>query len=81
MNNLIHGVKRTTYLNILVCGQSGIGKSSFIELFLKKFNLKAAEELLNLKVRVNKDQNMEGGYNHKYKESPIKPPTEHEIEN
>ena len=55
MNNLINGVKRTTYLNILVCGQSGIGKSSFIELFLKKFNLKAAEELLNLKVRVNRD--------------------------
>ena len=47
MNNSLRGIKKKTYLNILICGSSGIGKTSFIELFLKKFNSKAAEELLN----------------------------------
>jgi septin family protein len=28
-----------TDFNILVCGAAGIGKSSFVELFIKKFNL------------------------------------------
>jgi len=28
----------------MVCGESGIGKSSFAELFLKKFNLKEVLE-------------------------------------
>lgn len=27
-----------TDFNILVCGAAGIGKSSFVELFIKKFN-------------------------------------------
>jgi len=29
--------------NIMVCGPSGSGKSSFIDLFLRKFNFKVAE--------------------------------------
>lgn len=31
-----------TDFNILVCGAAGIGKSSFVELFIKKFNLTEA---------------------------------------
>ena len=42
MNAFVRGIQKNTYLNIMVCGSSGIGKTSFIELFLKKFNLKAA---------------------------------------
>ena len=40
--------KRGVYtdFNIMVCGAAGIGKTSFIDLFLKKFNLKAARDLL-----------------------------------
>ncbi len=29
--------------NIMVCGSPGTGKSSFIDLFLRKFNFKVAE--------------------------------------
>ena len=31
----------------MVCGAAGIGKTSFIRLFLKKFNFKKAEEIIN----------------------------------
>ena len=47
MSNVIHEVKRriqrNQQLNIMVCGAAGIGKSSFVKLFIKKFNLKSAE--------------------------------------
>ena len=32
--------------NIMVCGPSGSGKSSFIDLFIRKFNFKVAEQLI-----------------------------------
>ena len=35
-------VTKGTYFNIMVCGAAGIGKSSFTELFVKKFNFKEA---------------------------------------
>jgi septin family protein len=33
----------------MVCGASGIGKTSFVELFMKRFNKKLAEKVLNSK--------------------------------
>ena len=48
--------KCTTNFNIMVCGKSGIGKSSFAELFMKKFNLTEFLEKLDLI-----DQNRSGG--------------------
>jgi predicted GTPase len=33
-----------TDFNILVCGAAGVGKSSFVELFLKKFNFTEAKQ-------------------------------------
>ena len=33
--------KHTKHFNLMVVGAAGVGKSSFIEMFLKKFNLKA----------------------------------------
>lgn len=33
----------TVRFNVMVCGPAGTGKSSFIDMFLKKFNLKAAK--------------------------------------
>jgi len=35
-----------TDFNILVCGAAGIGKSSFVELFIKKFNLTEANKII-----------------------------------
>lgn len=35
----------------MVCGESGIGKSSFAELFMKKFNLKDFLDKLESQVR------------------------------
>jgi septin family protein len=35
-----------TDFNILVCGAAGIGKSSFVELFIKKFNLAEANVII-----------------------------------
>jgi septin family protein len=46
VEHLLRGINKTTYLNIMVCGASGVGKSSFIEVFLKKFNLKKAIDLI-----------------------------------
>lgn len=37
----------------MICGAAGIGKSSFVDQFLKKFNKKRAEELLNKKGKVS----------------------------
>lgn len=34
-------------MNIMVCGPSGVGKTSFIELFMKKFNYKKAIAQIN----------------------------------
>ena len=34
--------------NIMVCGPSGSGKSSFIDLFIRKFNFKVAEQLIKI---------------------------------
>ncbi|CDW82547.1 cell division protein [Stylonychia lemnae] len=38
---------KSKYLNIMVCGPAGIGKSSFIELFLEKFNKVQFQELIS----------------------------------
>lgn len=46
----------TVRFNIMVCGPAGVGKSSFIDLFLKKFNLKAAKEKLDKESSQEKDQ-------------------------
>ena len=40
-------IHRNKQLNIMVCGAAGIGKTSFIRLFLKKFNHKEAERIIN----------------------------------
>lgn len=34
-------------LNIMVCGASGIGKTSFVKLLLRKFNHRRSEEAIN----------------------------------
>jgi len=33
------------HFNIMVCGASGIGKTSFIDLFMKKFNLDDVQDI------------------------------------
>ena len=44
-SNLAHkGV--STDFNIMVCGGTGIGKSSFVDLFLKKFNYSEATKII-----------------------------------
>ncbi len=48
----IHRVKP---LNIMVCGPAGVGKTSFIKLFMMRFNKKQAEKKLN---RKNGEANM-----------------------
>ena len=37
-----------SYFNIMVCGAAGIGKSSFADLFIKKFNFREASSKLNM---------------------------------
>ena len=47
MNFVMRASKKNTHFNIMVCGSSGIGKTSFIEMFLRKFHANAADELIN----------------------------------
>lgn len=46
LQNMSRLMKTKQQLNIMVCGQAGIGKTSFIKLFLKKYNLDEAQKLL-----------------------------------
>lgn len=55
VNKVRNTINRNTQLNIMVCGAAGIGKTSFIRLFLKKFNYMKAEEVINL---VGKNQSL-----------------------
>ena len=46
-------INRNKQLNIMVCGAAGIGKTSFIKLFLKKFNHKRAQDIINSVGKLN----------------------------
>ena len=53
--------KGFTFQNILVCGASGIGKTSFIDLFMKKLN--KVEYFENIKSEVTKYSPMNSSRN------------------
>jgi len=40
----------------MVCGAAGIGKSSFVDLFMKKFNLQEATEVIRERDQNNGEQ-------------------------
>ena len=40
-----------TNFNILVCGSAGIGKSSFIDLFMEKFKYKENSDILGKNIK------------------------------
>lgn len=50
-----HRTEECLNFNILVCGSAGIGKSSFIELFMMKFDIKNEAQKLS-KINTNKNQ-------------------------
>lgn len=43
-------MKENIQLNIMVCGETGVGKTKFIDMFIKKFNLKQTNERLNSRI-------------------------------
>ena len=52
-------------MNIMVCGPAGIGKTSFVKMFLEKFDSEKARELIKIRSKHNKKDNkpiIEGPY-------------------
>ena len=71
----------TTNFNILVCGSSGIGKSSFADLFMKKFNFAEAKQILKSENDESlKSENIKGSTVQNYNHSPIRAATDEFVE-